>query len=128
MDFIPTSVIKSCPAVFSELISKLANLSFSQGSFPSRFKFAQVTLLLKTVGLDRDTPSNYRPISNLNNISKILECLFLSRLQSHISSCSNFNPTQSAYRKHHSTETALLLTTNNIFQSMDHGNSIILVS
>ena len=128
MDFIPTSVIKLCPAVFSEIISKLANLSFSQGSFSSRFKLAQATSLLKKVGLNRDAPSSYRPISNFNNISKILERLFLSRLQSHISSCQNFNPTQSAYRKHHSTETALLRTTNNVFQSMDHGNSTILVS
>ena len=47
MDFISTSVIKLCPAVFFELIGKLANLPLFQGSFPSRFKLAQVTPLLK---------------------------------------------------------------------------------
>ena len=60
MDFIPTSLIKSCPCVFSDLIAKLANLSFSEGHFPTCFKDALVTSLLKKPGLDKDSPSNYR--------------------------------------------------------------------
>jgi len=47
MDFIATSLIKSCHGVFSELISRLANLSFNEGQFPSRFKTAQITPLFK---------------------------------------------------------------------------------
>ena len=47
MDFIATSLIKSCHGVFSELISRLANLSFNEGQFPSRFKTAQITPVLK---------------------------------------------------------------------------------
>ena len=94
--------------VFSDLIAKLANLSFSEGHFPSCFKDALVTLLLKKPGLAKDSPSNYRPISNLNHISKILERIFLSRILPHITSSPNFNPHQSAYRPNHSTESALL--------------------
>ena len=66
--------------------------------------------LTKKPGLDQSDPSNYRPISNLNNISKLLERLFLFRFQSHVSNSPNFNPLQSAYRRFHSTETSLLNT------------------
>jgi len=76
MDFIATSLLKSCPGVFSELISRLANSSFNEGRFPSRFKTAQITPLLKKNGLDKSLPENYRPISNLNNIKKFLNVCF----------------------------------------------------
>ena len=127
-DFIPTSLIKSCPGVFSELICTLANLSFSEGVFPSIFRSAVVTPLLKKTGLDADCPSNYRPISNLNNISKILERLFLARLQPHVISSPHYNQLQSAYRSHHSTETALLFTLNNIYHAADNSQPTLLVS
>ena len=61
--------------------------------------------------MDNDELSNYRPISNhLSLISKIIECLVKSRLSDHLTVTSNnlVNPHQSAYCKHHSTETALL--------------------
>ena len=83
MDFIPTSLLKSCSDVFSILISRLANLSFEEGHFPGQFKMAQIKALLKKPGLDDTVSSNYRPISDLNTISKILERLFLVRIQSH---------------------------------------------
>ena len=76
----------------------------------------------------KEVPSNYRPISNLHNISKILERLLLARVQDHIISSTNFNPFQSAYRKYNSTETALLLTLDNILHSVDQGIFTVLVS
>jgi hypothetical protein len=127
LDFIPTSLIKSCSDVFSELITNLANLSFIEGCFPTIFKRAIVIPLTKKPGLDPNSPSSYRPISNLNNISKILERIFLSRLQPHITTSTNFNPLQSAYRKHHSTETALLNTLDHIYSSADHSQPTVLV-
>ena len=80
LDFILTSLIKSCSSVLSDFIANLANLSIRQGVFPSKFKTAQVTPLLKKAGLPKDVPGNYCPISNLNNISKILERLILNPL------------------------------------------------
>ena len=59
---------------------------------------------------------------------KILERLFLSRLLPHINSSSNFNSFQSAYRPHHSTETALTLTLDNVFHAADNGSATLLVS
>lgn len=128
MDFVATSLLKSCRSTFADIIAKLANMSFSEGVFPTRFKIAQITPLLKKEGLDKASPSNYRPISNLNNISKILERLFLNRIQSHVTSCPNFNSHQSAYRRHHSTETSLLYTISHICHAADAGCCTLLVS
>ena len=96
--------------------------------FPSSFKIAQVALFLKKAGLDKDDPANYRPISNRNNISKLLEKLLHVRIQNHVTSSHNFNPNQSTYRPYHSTETALLGILDNILHSADQGSSSVLVS
>ena len=58
---------------------------------------------------------------NLNFLSKILEKIVASRLNSHINSSHTSNDYQSAYRKFHSTETALLKIHNDILSSMDDG-------
>ena len=68
-----------------------------------------------------------RPISNLNNVSNILERLILNSIKNHISS-SNFNPFQLAYRKHYTTKTAILLALDNIYNSIDLGSLTLLVS
>ena len=108
------------------LIAHLAYLSFTAGKFPSRFKTASVTLLLKKPHLDESLPSSYRPISNLNFISKILERLFLQRIQPHILASPNYNQHQSAYRPGHSTETALVHLLDNIYHAADHGKATLL--
>lgn len=127
LDYVHTSVLKSCSDVFAPLISHLANLSFSEGRFPESFKMAQVTPLLKKVGLDESDPANYRPISNLNTIGKVLERLFLARLQPHIATSKLFNPMQSAYRKLHSTETALLKIMDDLYRIVDNKKAAVLI-
>ena len=87
MNFLPMHVgaeEMQCKRVLAPLIVHLANKSFTEGCFPRSFKRAQVTQPLNHDGLDATNPANYRPISNLNTISKILERLALSRLRQHI--------------------------------------------
>ena len=87
-----------------------------------------VVPLLKKPGSDKHDPSNYRPITNLVTISKILERFVLARLQPHIHSSRNFSPFQSAYRHGHSTKTALLWVVNNLNASMESGSCSVLIS
>jgi len=103
-------------------------MSFLSGKFPSAYKTAQITPILKKPGLDDSLPQNYRPISNLNTISKLIERLALKQLGPHIESSQNFNEQQSAYRKKHSTETALISTLSDVYSSIDSGASSILIS
>ena len=127
LDYVHTSVVKACSGVFAPIITKLANLSFAEGRFPVQFKLAQVTPLLKKAGLDTSDPANYRPISNLNTISKIIERLVLARLLPHIAATGKFNPLQSAYRKQHSTETALLKILDDLNKVVNSGKTAVLV-
>ena len=119
LDVIPTSLLKNCTDIFVPIIARLANLSFKEGKFPSRFARAQVTPILKKDGLDPEIPSNYRPISNLNTISKILERLFLSRLKIHVNDSGRTNIYQSAYKQFHNTETAVLKILDDIYAAAD---------
>ena len=71
--------------------------------------------------------NNYRPVSNLCFIAKILEKLVLSQVSSYLNSHNLYNTCQSAYRPGHSTETALLKVVNDLFLSLNKGNISVLV-
>lgn len=94
-DFIPFGLIKSGPHLFAEVNSTLANVFLSRGQFPYVFQQASIIPILKKRGIDSSSFSNYRPISNLNTISKLLEHLFLSRIQAHVLTSRNYNKNQS---------------------------------
>ena len=127
-DRFPASLIKSCSDVFVPLITRLAHMSFTEGVFPSVYKNASVTPLLKKKGLDNNDPANFRPISNLNTISKILERLFLSRLMPHIESSCAYSKFQSAYRRGYSTETTIVRLLNDVYLAADRKCTTLLVS
>ena len=98
------------------------------GNFYYQFQTCTHLILLKKPGLSKSDPSNFRSISNLNTIGKIFERLALARLFPHVSVSPSFSPFQSAYRKFHSTETALLKLTNDIFENIDSGKITILTA
>ena len=58
LDFIPTTMLKSCADVFGPLIARLANTSFREGIFPDIFKIGQVTPLSKKPGADIEDMAN----------------------------------------------------------------------
>ena len=85
----------------------IVNASLSTGIVPPQFKQAIVTPLLKKPGLDTNNMKNFRPVSNLPFISKILEKVVLIQLKNHLSGNNLLEIFQSAYRQNHSTETAV---------------------
>ena len=103
-------------------ITAIINLSLESGTFPLSFKEAHVTPLLNKSHLPVNNLKNYRPVSNLSFISKIIEKVVSNRLQAHINSNKLNNPMQSAYRKFHSTGTALLRVHNDISVYLDKGH------
>ena len=76
--------------------------------------------------LDHNDLNNYRPVSNLRFIAKILEKLVLSKVSSYLNSHNPYNTCQSAYRPGDSTETALLKVVNDLFLSPNKGNIFVL--
>ena len=76
--------------------------------------------------LDHNDFDNYRPVSNLCFIAKILEKLVLSQVSSHPNSHNLYNTCQSAYCPSHSTETALLKVVYDLFPSPNKGNVSVL--
>ena len=78
------------------------------GVVPHAFKVAQVSPKLKKACLDQNILGNYRPISNHTFPSKVLERVVAARLVSYKEGKKLSERNQSAYRKGHSTETALL--------------------
>ena len=121
LDPIPTSLVLDCISVLLTPITNIVNYSLQEGSFPSCFKTAHVTPLLKKAGLDKNILKNYRPVSNLSYISKLIEKALARQINEHIAHKGISNENQSAYRVFHSTETALLKIQNDIATSMDKG-------
>ena len=119
--------MKLCFDELGPTIINIINFSLSEGIFPSSFKQAIVHPLLKKPALPDDDLNNFRPISNLNFISKILEKVVASRIQSHLLSNSLSSSFQSAYRMFHSTETTLLGIHNDLILAMDRGEVTSLI-
>ena len=75
----------------------------------------------KKPSLDPLDIMSYRPISNLNLVSKTVERLVVNRMNVHVNLYGLFPARQSAYRQHHSTETAVTIVHNDIVRSTDAG-------
>ena len=107
----PTSLMIDCIDVLLPIITKMIDLSLESGLFADDWKCALVLPLLKKSGLDLLYKS-YRPVSNLHYVSKLTERMVFEQIHTHMMThllCPEF---QSAYRKNHSTETALVRVMN----------------
>ena len=98
----------------------------NQDHFLLEWETAIVRPLLKNKKGER-IPSNYRPVSNLSYISKIVEAAAISQLQNHLQINGLFPEYQSAYRKHFSCETAVLKLHNDVLWAMEQGELYYLV-
>jgi len=115
----PTWLRKEACDTVAPLITLMCNTSITQDKFPNSQKSAIVRPLIKKVNFDPSDLNSYRPISNLSFVSKLLEQIIDVRFTKHVNTNNLFSPLRSAYRKHHSTETALVK--NNTIANIDQG-------
>ena len=125
LDPLPTNIFKQCISCLLPSIVTIINDSLQSGVVPSSYKNALVKPLLKKPGLDPNSLKHFRPVSNLSFLSKILEKIILKRLLQHLEN-NNLNEIyQSAYKKFHSTETALIKVFNDLACSLDQKNVVL---
>ena len=111
-DGIPQSVIAKALPTITPYLTKLFNASLSQGIFPSSWKKARILALKKSSV--PSSPSDFRPISLLCFLSKVLEKLAHDQVMGYLNSLNILDPFQTGFRKYHSTQSALLKLTDDI--------------
>ena len=99
----------------------------SQPWFPERLCEAVVSPILKKSSLDKNVLKNYRPVSNISYLSKLLEKLVCAEINDHLASNNLLEEYQSAYRQRHSTETALLCVKADILRALDNNKAVAVV-
>ena len=110
-----------------DTILHIVNLSLTTGVFPTSCKSSIVVPLIKKNGLDCEVLKNYRPVSNLSFLSKIIEKIISVRILQHITDNDIIDGFLSAYKAGHSCETALLRVYNDIVITIGKGNGSFLV-
>jgi len=104
------------------LLEHLFNLSFDTKTVPDKLKIAKlIPIFKKILDEERLMPGNYRPISLLSIINKLLEKLMYARLISFINKHKVLYKYQFGFRKNHSTTLALIEITDNILKDLEEG-------
>ena len=113
--------ISSSARIFAEIV----NTSLKSGLFPSRWKKARIKPIPKIN--EPMSASDFRPISLLPAFSKILEKIIAKQMKDYLIKNNLLDKFQSAYRQQHSTTTALVDITDNMFKALDDSEISILV-
>ena len=118
LDPIPTSLVKKHIGVLAPTICDIANSSFDTGTFSDDLKEALVRPLHKHPSLELEL-KNFRPVSNLPYLGKIIEKLACKQIVKYMVCTGQMEKCQSAYRQNCSTETALLKVKTDILEAID---------
>ena len=127
VDLMPIDLFRAIFPTVIPAVTTIINTSISTGVFPSCLKQAVITPIIKSQNLDSSSLSSYRPVSILLYLSKLLETAVANQLVSFIEHEKLLHSNQSAYRKLHSVETALLSISSNILEALDGGSSVYLL-
>jgi hypothetical protein len=125
VDKINIFVINTLLSRIVSVLTHIINFSFENSTFPERWKRAIIKPIPKVcVPI---SPNEYRPISLLPAFSKIIEKLVNIQIVKYLTTHSLLDPYQSAYKKNHSTQTALLKLTEDIYDIIDDSGIALLV-
>ncbi|CAK1597655.1 unnamed protein product [Parnassius mnemosyne] len=122
-DCITSKILKDNIKHISEPIAYLINLTFEYGVFPKIYKNAIVCPIYKSG--DKSSPNNYRPISLLSTMSKVLEKIFNKRLMNYLEKNELLDKNQFGFRANRSTDDAVLQLTSNITRYLDKNEKVI---
>ena len=127
IDKISCKIIKLAAPVISDSLTLIFNQAITISFFPDEWKIARVIPLYKTG--QRNIPGNYRPISVLPAISKIMERILYDQLYSYLTTFELLSDAQFGFRKSHSTASALLDCTNEWYVNLDRKmfNLVVLI-
>ena len=123
IDGISIRIFKLCPGNIALILAHIFNLSLSEGVFLKAFKQVKVIPVFKK-GSTYDV-NNYRPISLLPVMSKILEKLVNTRLVSFLNRNGFFHETQFGFRPNHSTSHATTLLIENITEAFEAKQAMV---
>ncbi len=108
LDPIPSHLLQAISPAVVPALTHIVNTSLHTGVFPSAFKQARITPLLKKPTLNPSLLGNYRPVSLLPFIAKTLERVVFNQVSAFLTQNNLLDSNQSGFRSGHSTETALL--------------------
>ena len=107
--------------IISEPLAEIVNLSFKTGVYIEILKISMTIPIFKNKGSEQ-LCSNYRPISLLSNINKLIEKMMYSRLYSFLEFHNCIYKNQFGFHTHHSTFHALVSITEDIRQALDNNS------
>lgn len=119
-DGIPVKFYKRFSEQITPHFTKVINSILENGEYPNSLKTALITPLYKQKG-EKSNVRNYRPISVLSTSTKIIEKLISDKLTSRLEKHSIIMTQQHGYRRNRSTQSAILVLTDNIKYSSDNG-------
>ena len=125
-DPLPSSLLKDNLDEILPHFCELVNLSLSTGNIEGA-KLAHIIPVIKGESLDDSNLKNYRPISNISFVGKLIERVVLKQLNKHLDSYNLDIPFQSAYKKCHSTETLLVRIVNDLLIATDENKATIVM-
>ena len=96
LDPVPAPILHDCLEEITPIVADIIDKSMSSGVVPPCFKHALVIPLLKKASLDPNCLRNYRPVSSLPFLSKVLERTVLKQFSQHFETHSLLEPFQSA--------------------------------
>lgn len=118
-DDLPPNLIKDSAEMISKPMAFIVNLSLKTGVMPTEWKIALIKPLHKSG--EGANPDNYRPISILPVLSKIMEKAVHNQLSEYLESNNLLSEKQFGYRKKRSTELAKALLLDDIRKAADKG-------
>ena len=122
LDSLGPRLLKIAPNVLAPSITYIINRSIEYGIFPCIWKNAKVNPIFKSG--DKDNVNNYRPISILPTLSKIIEKWIEKNLMLYLDKYTLLHKNQSGFRKNHSTESALILMTDTWLKAINEGKLV----